>query len=96
VNALRAATWRAARFGLTGELVDPTGSGCVSAAEVLSQLQAHLEPALRDSGDLELVTAGLTRVLETGSGARRQRDRFAQTGDLADVVLDAARRTLET
>ncbi|MGD9961471.1 carboxylate-amine ligase [Nocardioides sp.] len=90
---LRAAHWRAARYGLSGELVDPLELHLVPAATALRQLQHEVTPALRDAGDEELVAAELARLLDTGSGADRQQQVFAATGSLPAVVADAHRRT---
>ena len=43
---LRAATWRAARSGLTGDLVSPLTGTPLPAADVVAQLVDHVRPAL--------------------------------------------------
>ncbi|RKN44878.1 carboxylate-amine ligase [Streptomyces hoynatensis] len=70
---LAAANWRACRHGLTGSLVHPGTARCRPAAEVVEALLGHLTPALREAGDLSLVSRGLARLLSRGTGADRQR-----------------------
>jgi glutamate---cysteine ligase / carboxylate-amine ligase len=85
---LRAATWRAARFGLTGELVAPGRSetALLPAAEAVNALVDHVRPALRRSGDETLVDDGIAALLTQGNGADRQRAVFARRGSFVDVV----------
>jgi len=90
---LRVAGWRAGRSGLTGDLVDPRTGRPVPAAEVLHALVAHVREALSDSGDVDLVERGVAEVLRRGTGSRRQREVFEQTGDLAAVVRAAVTAT---
>ena len=91
---LRGASWRAARWGMSGDLVDPrTGRG-MPAFELADELAELVGPALRRSGDDELVAAGLARLRAEGTGAQRQRASFARRGSLDDVVADAAQRTV--
>ncbi|PJI85687.1 glutamate--cysteine ligase [Luteimicrobium subarcticum] len=73
VELLRAATWRAARSGLRDELLDPRTHRPVPAAEALRTLVRHVHEALADHGDLDLVRAGVDRVLADGTGADAQR-----------------------
>lgn len=89
---LRAATFRAARSGLTGNLVHVTSGRAGPAAEVVRALRDHLAPALVDLGDLEMVDHGLARLLSSGGGAARQRA-VGQRDGLAAVVEDAVQRT---
>ena len=86
---LRAMTWRAARFGLTEQLVRPDGSALADAADVVGELLDHAHAALGRAGDLDLVVRGVAQLLEAGSGAARQRKAFAQNGSLFDVVSAA-------
>lgn len=91
---LRAADWRAARFGLSGDLVDPRGRRLVPAAEAVAALADHTRDALSRNGDEQLVRNGLERLLARGPGARRQRAAFARRHDLQDVVVAALDWTL--
>jgi carboxylate-amine ligase len=90
---LRAARWRAARSGLGGGLVDPATGVPAPAGTVLGRLVAHVRPALEETGDLDLVTAGIERVLGRGTGADRQRAAGRQVG-APGILRYAAEETL--
>jgi glutamate---cysteine ligase / carboxylate-amine ligase len=93
VEALRLAHWRAARFGLSGDLVDPREGRPAPAAAVLASLHDHVAGALADAGDGDRAEQGIARVLSQGSGAERQRTAArAADGDLTAVVRDARER----
>lgn len=89
---LRAATFRAARSGLTGELVHATSGRTGPAAEVVRRLRDHLAPVLAEQDELDLVDRQLGRLLATGDGAAHQRA-VGAGGDLTAVVEDAVSRT---
>ena len=91
-EALRAAQWRASRFGLADRLVHPVERGLSPALEVLDALVATVEPALTDAGDLDRVASRLERVVHEG-GATRQRAAYERSGDVAGVVDDLIERT---
>jgi carboxylate-amine ligase len=93
IPLIRAATWRASRWGITDDLVQPLTGRREPAWQVIEELIEHLEPALRDNGDLAYVEAGLDRIRQAGAGADRQRAAFAESGDLDAVVADALRRS---
>lgn len=90
---LRLATWQAGRFGVGGNLLDPSTLTPRPAADILRDLVEHVRPALAANGDEALVESGVRAVLTRGNGAVRQRAVFARTGQLADVVADLARVT---
>lgn len=92
-DVLRAAGWRAARYGVSGDLVHPLTGDLVPAADALAALVARVAPALAAAGDTERVDEGLARLSATGNGARRQRAAYERTGDLARVVADLVDRT---
>jgi carboxylate-amine ligase len=91
---LRLATWRAARSGLEGELVDVTGCAPVPARQVLERLVEHVRPALEDAGRLDDVRVLLGQVLGRGTGAARQRAAYRRRGRTRDVVALLAARTV--
>jgi glutamate---cysteine ligase / carboxylate-amine ligase len=95
-DLLRGAAWRAARYGLTGDLVHPLTWELVPAAQALGALAEAVAPALDSAGDTGLVDAGLARLRTTGTGARRQRQACERTGDLRGVVADVVARTAES
>jgi carboxylate-amine ligase len=90
---LRAATWRAARYGLADRLVHPERMELAGAREVLQALITHTRPALEDTGDLDRVRDLVEQLLARGTGATRQRRVFEIRGDLDAVVEDLVSRT---
>ena len=94
-DLLRAAWWRAARYGLGGHLVHPVAWELVPASDALRALADKVGPALEAAGDTALVDDGLARLATSGTGARRQRQAFERTGDLKGVVADLVTRTAE-
>ncbi|MFI7385547.1 glutamate--cysteine ligase [Streptomyces sp. NPDC049813] len=93
VTLLRLAAWRAGRSGLDGDLVSPVLLRPVPAATAVESLVAHVRPALEDAGDYAEARSRLDRVLREGNGARAQREIFARTDSLRDVVTECVRRT---
>ncbi|MGW7413777.1 glutamate--cysteine ligase [Streptomyces sp. NPDC054863] len=94
VGLLRLASWRAARSGLCGDLVDPLTLTPAPAETVVRALLAHVAEALRDSGDMDLVKEHLDVLLARGNGAHVQRELLRRTGNLRAVVEECARRTV--
>lgn len=90
---LRAAAWRAARFGLADDLFDVADARLRPAADVLDHLLDVVQPALRRTGDVDTVRVAVDRVLRRGTGADLQRADLARTGRPRDVVEATARRT---
>ncbi len=91
---VRVAGWRAARSGLTGDLVSPLTARPVPAAQAVDELVRHVTPALERSGDLPWVRDHLAALLRRGNGAQQQR-RWRQEGaDDAELVRRAVRSTL--
>jgi carboxylate-amine ligase len=82
---VRAMTWRAARAGLEGELVDPVSGVPRPAVEVIRGLLGRLRPSLESAEDWDLVSELAEAALARGSSAARQRDAFTR-GGLAEVV----------
>ncbi len=95
IEMLRAGVWRAARSGLTEDLVDPRSGLPADAWTVVDALVEHVAESLAATGDRELVDAGIARLRRSGGGAERQRAVLARDGELAAVVLDAMRRTID-
>lgn len=90
---VRAAQWRAARYGLSERLVDPVTGDLASARDVLGALVDHVRDQLDEAGDADLVHDGVERVL-AGTGASRQRAASARgDGRLEAVVADLVERT---
>ncbi|MFP3700779.1 hypothetical protein SB758_35475, partial [Burkholderia sp. SIMBA_013] len=57
--------------------------------EVVLALVKHIEPVLRDQGELEAMETLLFQMLVRGTGATRQREIFSTSGSLTDVIADA-------
>jgi carboxylate-amine ligase len=95
IEVLRGATWRAARFGLAGDLLDHRSRTLVPAWALVDALVEHVLAALRHNGDLDFVLESVARLRSSGTGADQQRREFARRGLLSDVVQNAAQRTLE-
>lgn len=87
---LRAATWRAARSGLEGPLVDPATRRSAPAPVVLRGMLHRLRPALEASGDFTTVRTLLDEALATGSAAHRLRTAAQDEDLLAGIDLLAA------
>lgn len=86
---LRAASWRAARSGLEGDLVElgiDGGPALVSPHLLIGQLITALRPQLEEAGDWEQVCALAQATLARGSAAARQRRAFGRRGEFSDVV----------
>ena len=90
---LRLATWQAARWGVSEKLLDPLTSRPRPASDVIGTLLDHVRHTLRCSDDQALVTEGIDRLFVGGNGATQQRDVFAKTGYLSDVIAALAQAT---
>lgn len=87
---LRLAGWKASRWGLRGELLDPHTHRPAPALAVVNALLNHVHGALADMGDLQRVEEQVDRLLAEGTGAVRQMEVLHRMGDLERVVADAA------
>jgi len=83
---LRAAHWRAARYGLFSELIDVSAGRSVPAAELIESLLEFARPGLEAAGDWDEVSQQVRATLKHGNGASRQRDVYQRAGRLEDVV----------
>ncbi|SDW68763.1 carboxylate-amine ligase [Arthrobacter sp. cf158] len=70
---LRMASWQASNSGLRGDLLDFGDFRPQPAADVVWALVDYLSPVLDDQGELKLVKAGISEILERGNGATEQR-----------------------
>ena len=91
---LRAARWRAARHGLSGELFDPVLGVLVEARIAVRRFVGELEDDLRTAGEWDEVCALLERLLARGTSASRQRWAWLQTGDTRAVAEQVVREGL--
>jgi carboxylate-amine ligase len=83
---LQAATWRAARYGVDGELLDVVERRSLPAAKMVAALLDFVGPALDEFGEREEVSALVDATLRDGTGAARQRRAFARAGRPEDIV----------
>ena len=83
---LRAAHWRAARYGLEGELIDVAAERAVPAHDLVQTLLAFVRPALEEQGDWDEIAALTQQTLRGGTGAARQRAAYQRAGRWDDVV----------
>lgn len=86
---LRAAKWRAARYGLDAELVDLEEGTLVPAREAVEKFLLFLRPALEEQDEWDEVSTLVRGVLKGGNGAARQRaayERRASTEDVVDLI----------
>jgi carboxylate-amine ligase len=90
---LRLARWRASRSGTTENLLDPATMRPRPADEVIHSLVDHVEEALADHGDLDLVRDSIATLSRRGNGARVQREVMERTGSLREVVAACVRQT---
>jgi carboxylate-amine ligase len=85
-EAVRAATWRACRYGLEGTLIDLVEAAEVPAHELVRRLLAYVRPSCEEHGEWEEVSQKVEAVLARGNGAQRQRRALLETGSLRDVT----------
>jgi glutamate---cysteine ligase / carboxylate-amine ligase len=93
VDLLKAARWRASRYGLTDRLLDPASKELRPAPDAMKSLVRYLADALDETGDGPYVTHGIDRLVAEGTGAERQRAVANKYGGLSAVVEDLLRRT---
>ena len=90
----RGAMWRAARSGLSGDLLDGRPRPLpVPAGDAVRGLLTRLRPQLEDFGDWDTVRELAEATLSRGTSADRQRAALAERGQLADVVLQVVAET---
>jgi carboxylate-amine ligase len=93
VSLLRLADWRAARSGLTAELLHPATMRHAPAGTVVGALLEHVGEALADHGDLDRARTTCDELLRNGNGAQVQRALLERTGSLRNVVTECVRHT---
>jgi carboxylate-amine ligase len=83
---LRAAKWRAARYGLDADLIDVQAGRAVPARELVETMLAFLRSSLEESGEWDEVSSLARETMARGNGAARQRAVYARTGRFEEVV----------
>lgn len=92
-DLMRVASWRASRYGLTGQLVHPTMLELAPVRDVIGALIDHVAEVLEGAGDREFVEEAFEHLVARGNGAGRQRAIYEAKGDLKAVVKDLRERT---
>jgi carboxylate-amine ligase len=90
---LRAATWRAARSGLDGLLIDPWTIRAIPAADLVQALLLHVRSVLEERSEWDMVAQLSEALLARGPSARRQRTVLEQGRSLADLVAGLVAET---
>jgi carboxylate-amine ligase len=85
-SVLRAARWRAARYGLAGRLWSPVRAALVPGVAAVAELLTELHPDLDEHDELCLVEDLWTQLGSRGTSADRQRRMFGATGSMTAVV----------
>lgn len=88
-EVLRVASWRASKYGLSGDLLHPREHRPRSAEVVVAALVDHVRLALAEAGDDDFVDTELERLWTTRGGAGLQREVHHRAGELVDVVREA-------
>lgn len=83
---LRAAKWRAARYGLDADLIDTETHRAVPALELVGKFLAFLRPSLEEHEAWDEVSTLVHETTARGTGAARQRAAYARSGSFEDVV----------
>jgi len=77
--------WRAARYGLTGKLIDFGKQAEVPARDLILEYLEFVDDVVDELGSREELNY-IHEILEMGNGAERQLRVFEETGDLKKVV----------
>ena len=90
---VRAATWRACRYGLDGSLIDLVHGDEAPGADMVKRLVAYVQPGCDGRDDWRALSDRVELTLARGNGAQRQRATFAETGSLRDVTQMIVKET---
>ena len=88
---MQAATWRAARYGVEGDLVDVVEQRSMPAQKMVAAFLDFIGPALDEFGERDEVVGLVEATMRDGTGAARQRRAFARAGrpeDVVDYIVD--------
>ena len=91
-EVMRAARWRAARYGLEGTLVDLRRATRVPAERLVRELLTRVRDDLEETGDWDEVAALTDAALARGSSAAQQRRTAAEHG-LTAVTRELVEQT---
>jgi carboxylate-amine ligase len=85
-EAMEAAMWRAARYGLRAELVHPVEPRTAPAHDVVERFLEYVGDGLDAHGDRAVIEASVANILERGNGAELQLAAFGDNESMDDVV----------
>jgi carboxylate-amine ligase len=85
-EVLRAARWRAARYGVTEQLLDPVSGDLVDAAAMVERLLREIEGDLAERGELDEMRVLVQQVFGRGTSAMHQRTLLQRTSDERAVL----------
>jgi glutamate---cysteine ligase / carboxylate-amine ligase len=91
---VNAALTAAARHGLAGPAVDPFTGQAADPRRLRNRFVDHVQPALSDHGDAQMITGLLRQLDRQGTGADRQRALLAGAASPPGFVQALARATL--
>jgi carboxylate-amine ligase len=91
---VRAATWRACRYGLDGTLIDLVRGEEAPAHAVVHRLLDHVRADCEDHGEWVELSERVGAILANGNGAQRQRAALRATGSLRSVTRMIVERTV--
>ncbi len=89
--------WRASRYGLEGKLIDFGKQKEVPTEDLIHELLAFVDDVIDDLGSRDEINF-VYKMLETGTGARRQLKVFNETNDLkkvVDYIIEQTNKDLE-
>lgn len=95
-DLLRAAHWKASRYGIADQLLHPLTQRPAPAWRVIEDTVAYAGDALGSTGDTQWLVDACERLLARGSGAARQRVVAESSGALDSVVTDLRERFAAT
>jgi len=85
-SLVRENRWRACRYGIRAEMIDPVTEEVVPVLEWIEKRLQWLAVNGADADDLSLVSNRLDNWRQSGDGAARQRRLLHQTGEMKKVV----------
>ena len=85
-EVLRVAHWRAARYGLSENLVDVHTAQLVPAQALIEKLLQFTKNALHETGEWDEVSSLARQTLQHGNSATRQREVYQRTGSMKNIV----------
>lgn len=84
---LNAAHWRAARYGMTGDLVNLVTGNLTPAVNLSEALFYKIAPVLSELHNYDLVRDGLEKIYNEGTGSQRQLAAYTKGGMQAVIEL---------